>query len=82
MRETATQIPALLKAQGRSVGWFCRVVGIHRSYYWMMESGQRPVSQTYLSRAAEVLGVPVALLLSTDRNQTAQSVDRREQVPA
>ena len=67
MTDTVTNIPALLKAQGRTVAWFCRAVGIHRSYYWMMESGHRPLSETYLSRAAEVLGVPVSML-STSRN--------------
>lgn len=72
-----TNIPALLLAQGRSVTWFCRQVGIHRSYYYMMESGARPVSASYLSRAADVLGVPASLLstgrntMTTERNELA-----------
>lgn len=76
---TQTNIPELLKAQGRSVAWFCRQVGIHRSYYWMMENGRRPLSRAYLHRAAEVLGVP-ASLLSTSRNvmTTDGNIDRAE----
>lgn len=72
---TTTNIPILLRQQGRSVTWFCRQVGIHRSYYWMMERGRRPLAASYLSRAADVLGVPVSLL-STDRSILALETDR------
>ena len=82
MNDPVTQIPSILKAQGRSVGWFCRSVGIHRSYYWMMETGHRPLAESYLERAAEVLGVPVIMLLSTSRNESATSRNAPEQVPA
>jgi len=65
-----TNIPQLLKRQGRTVQWFCREVGIHRSYYHMMETGKRPLSTSYLERAAEILGEPVSIL-STSRNTLA-----------
>jgi transcriptional regulator with XRE-family HTH domain len=82
MDDPVTRIPSLLRAQGRSVQWFCRNVGIHRSYYWMMETGHRPLSASYLSRAADVLGVPVEMLVSTSRNVTEPSSNIADQVSA
>lgn len=82
MNDPVTQIPSILKAQGRSVTWFCRTVGIHRSYYWMMETGHRPLAESYLERASEVLGVPVEMLLSTSRNTPAIQRNARKPVPA
>lgn len=57
-----TNIPSLLQARGHTVRWFCRRIGINPSYYYRMESGERPLSQSYLERAADVLNVPVSLL--------------------
>lgn len=73
--KSQTRIPLLLKERGHSVRWFCDRLGIDRSYYYLMESGKRPVSADYVARASRLLLVPEALLLPTDVVNTTRDID-------
>lgn len=63
MRET-TNIPSLLRARGHAMTWFCSMIGYDRTYVYRMEAGDRPLTREYVDRAARVLNVPAALLLT------------------
>ena len=60
---TATRLFDILAAQGRRQDWLAEQVGCSQAYVSMMKSGQRPLPDWFVERAARVLGVPVEVLL-------------------
>jgi hypothetical protein len=48
----------VLKAQGRSVAWFCREMPCDYSYLYHVKKGARGVPRWFAKRAEQVLGVP------------------------
>lgn len=57
-----SNVQQILRAQERTVTWFCRRVGISRALFYRMERGERTMTADYRERAADVLHVPQTLL--------------------
>lgn len=62
MQTGRTRLIELLAYQGRSVTWFCERLGIDRSLLYRWNDGTRTPSETHRRQAAELLGVPEALI--------------------
>lgn len=78
-----SNLSAVIKQQGRTNAWFFRKMGISESLFYRIESGSRTPTAGYRAKAAEVLGVPKALLfLPTELLDSNETLLREEAVPA
>lgn len=67
------EVFAELKRQDRTVAWLARRCEIHPSYALRMLRGERPMSETFRTKAALVLGRPAVDLFALQEPAEAAS---------
>lgn len=75
MRYDGSKLGAVLAHQGRSRRWLGRHLGISGSYVQKMVTNDRPISDAYAARMAELLGVPLSLLEADERALVESEAD-------
>lgn len=63
-RAYVTRIFDILESQGRTRTWFARQMGMNRTQLYQINWGERPLTDAFMDRAAQVLQVPHDMLFS------------------
>jgi transcriptional regulator with XRE-family HTH domain len=61
---TATNLPHVIKLQGRTMTWLARHCGISHHHVSRICSGQRRATPEMARRSSDLLGVPMHLLFA------------------
>ena len=64
------ELKAMLDQQERTAAWLARKTGVDPSLVTRILNGERRASDDFKARAAEALGIPVALLFPQARAET------------
>lgn len=67
-----------LKSRGQSKTWFARKMGINRTWLYQIHWGERPLTNAFQSRAAELLQLPEELLFLPTELRTGNGMVSEE----
>jgi len=56
-REAKTRLEAVLREQGKTIGWLAKATGFTYKHCWCVATGREEGSLSFLRRCSEVLGV-------------------------
>lgn len=85
MSKFRSNVSAILRHQGRSDRWFYTTMGVSESLHYAIERGTRQPTDEYRAKAAQILGVPEALLFLPFEHSDdciTESEESKQRVPA